>query len=397
MTTSMRAWRAGTSLALLLQMTSRLLQALGAVFVLALVAGAIFGLVVVKDRVRIVVTADETTTGPDPVALLRDDVMTLARDLAALQQAIGSNFERLAEELDSRAVARHADVAALQQELAALRPMHTALGQQVAAMQAQVQAQLQALAGDVAAEARVGAAPVTAPAAEFPVGLAVAPPEPAPAANTTDQPRAVSPASTAPTKPRRGFLSFAVPAAEFRFDAPQDYTLIPDLCRVGFDAKSTLHDFTGVTSRVRGGFRADCDDPDGAWTGSVTADAASLVTGVDGRDASMREHLDTKHHGEITFTIERFHPAAGGVDVAKATARGEIAGTMTIRGQQRPFRMPLTVEVDPQRRVVLTGQAPLKLSDYGVPVPSQLGVINMQDEVVVWIALRARVAAGARK
>ncbi len=34
--------------------------------------------------------------------------------------------------------------------------------------------------------------------------------------------------------------------------------------------------------------------------------------------------------------------------------------------------------------------------DYEVPVPSQLGLINMQDEVVVWIALRARVAAAGR-
>jgi polyisoprenoid-binding protein YceI len=70
---------------------------------------------------------------------------------------------------------------------------------------------------------------------------------------------------------------------------------------------------------------------------------------------------------------------------------------MTIRGQSRPFAMPVAVEVDAQKRVVVTGQAPLKLSDYGVPVPSQLGLINMQDEVVVWIALRARAAAGGKK
>jgi len=31
-----------------------------------------------------------------------------------------------------------------------------------------------------------------------------------------------------------------------------------------------------------------------------------------------------------------------------------------------------------------------------VPVPSQLGLINMQDEVQIWIALRARPAAGGR-
>lgn len=369
-------------------MTSRLLQVLGAFSVLALVAGATFGFVVLKDRVRVVITADEVATGPDPVALLRDDVQALARDLAALQLAIGSNFERLAEELDSRAAARHADIGALQQELATLRPTNTALGQQIAAMQTQLQAQLHALAGEVATGVRSAG---TSPTGEFPVAPATVP--------TSVVSPAALPAPREPeaAPPRRGFLSFAIPAAEFRFDAPQDYTLVPELCRVGFDAKSTLHDFTGVTSQVRGGFRADFDDPDGAWSGSVVAKAASLVTGVDGRDTNLREHLDTKNHDEITFTIERFWPTVGGIDVGKATARGEIAGTMTIRGKQRPFRMPLAVEVDPQKRVVLTGQAPLKLSDYGVPVPSQLGVINMQDEVVVWIALRARVTAGGRK
>ena len=90
-------------------------------------------------------------------------------------------------------------------------------------------------------------------------------------------------------------------------------------------------------------------------------------------------------------------PSPNGIDVAKQTAAGELLGTMTIRGQTRSVRMPLQIEVDPQKRVVVRGQMPLKLSDYGVPVPSQLGVINMQDEVTVWVALRARQQTEARK
>jgi polyisoprenoid-binding protein YceI len=198
---------------------------------------------------------------------------------------------------------------------------------------------------------------------------------------------------------KNGFLSFTVGGAPFRFDEPQDYVLVPELCRVGFDAKSTLHDFTGVTSQLRGSFRADFDDPQGAWTGEVVVQAASLATGVEGRDANMREHLDSKTHAEIRFVVQRFRPAPDGVDVGKQTARGDVVGTMRIRGQEKPLTMPVTIEVDPQKRVVITGQVPLKLSDYGVPVPSQLGLINMQDEVVVWVALRARMspAAGGRK
>ena len=46
--------------------------------------------------------------------------------------------------------------------------------------------------------------------------------------------------------------------------------------------------------------------------------------------------------------------------------------------------------VDEARRVVVEGEAPLRLTDYGVPVPSKLGLIGMEDEVKIWIALRAR-------
>ena len=74
-----------------------------------------------------------------------------------------------------------------------------------------------------------------------------------------------------------------------------------------------------------------------------------------------------------------------------------VVGKMTIRGQTRPLTMAVSIEIDPQKRVVVKGESPLKLSDYGVPVPSQLGVINMQDEVKIWIALRARMQKGRVK
>jgi len=206
-----------------------------------------------------------------------------------------------------------------------------------------------------------------------------------------------APAPAAPTPRPGGFLSFSIPTVTFQFDREQTYELVPDLCRVGFDAKSTLHDFTGVTSQVAGRFTADFDDPDGNWRGEVTCDAKSLVTGVDGRDENMREHLDTINHPQIRFELQRFVPAEGGIDTARQTARGEIRGQMHIRGVQRELRMPVAVEVDASRRVVVTGQVPLRLSDFQVPVPSQLGVINMQDEVQVWIALRARLVGGSGK
>lgn len=364
-------------------MPVRLLQWLGAAFVLGLVAAAVFALTVVKDRVRVVIAADEAATGPDPMALVRDDLQTVGRDVADLRTALGSNFERLGAALEERAEARHGDVQAIARDVAALR-------QSAQANQAELAALTARIANLEAALAKAAAMPAVA-IAEAPKPAPVEPPK-------VEAQQAAAKVDTPPAKPAtKGFLSFSVGAVTFRFDEQQDYALVPDLCRVGFDAKSTLHDFTGATSKVTGRFTADMDDPAGAWTGEIVCDATTLVTGVEGRDTNMYEHLDTKNHPRITFTIARFVPAANGVDVGKQTARGEIVGTMSIRGVQREVKMPVTVEVDASKRLVVKGQTPLKLSDYQVPVPSQLGLINMQDEVVVWIALLARVQTGGKK
>src|SRR5262245_58576193 len=367
------------------RMATKLLQWLGALFVVLLVATAIIGFLVLKDRVRVVVQSDAPAIGPDPTALLRDDVQVLAGRIGDLQAALSPNFEQLQAAIEERATARHADVMALRREVAAARQLLDHLTQALVALREQVRGlPLQAAAQQPPAPAnpRVEGAPEAA----VPVETTPSPPAPA------------EPAPAAPqAKPGSGFLSFSLPAVQFRCDELQDYTLLPGLCRVGFDAKSTLHDFTGVTEKVAGRFAADFDDPEGAWSGEVTVEAGSLVTGIEGRDTDMWEHLATKEHPQIRFTIQRFHPAPGGIDVAKQTARGDIDGKMTIRGQSRALTMPVQLEVDPQKRVVVRGQVPLKLSDYGVPVPSQLGLINMQDEVVVWIALRARAQPKGRK
>ena len=364
-----------------MQMAGKLLRGLGVLFVLLPLLAAVAGFLVLKDRVTIVFAADQAAaSGPDPVALLRDDVHTLQAEVTALQQAVGGNFQRLGEGLEASATARHADVQALRAEVTALRRQFELLGSDAALRHAELLARSVATGpGPASEKANDPVAPATAAPTEL---------RTAPAAVPTTAPAAPKPA---------GFLSFSLPNTTFQFAAAQDYVLLPELSRVGFDGKSTLHDFSGVTSQVRGQFRADFDDPEGAWSGQVVVQAASLKTGVDGRDDGLRERLDTAHHPELLFSIERFAPTANGIDVEKQTATGELLGTMTIRGQARSVRMPLQIEVDPQKRVVVRGSMPLKLSDYGVPVPSQLGVINMQDEVVVWVALRARQQAEARK
>lgn len=374
-------------------MTGKLLQVIGVITVLGLVVGSIAGFGILKDRVRVVIEADDTDLGPDPTALLRDEVQSLAGDLKALQAAVASNFEQLASGLESGAETRHGDVKQLQRNVMQLLSQQ----QQLQATQAQVQANVRELqaAGQVVATSSDPAGSPDA-VAEQPVEVAVEPVV-VPETRVEELPVEATPVEAPPAKKAGGFLSFSVPSTRLAFDQPQEYQLLPKLCRVGFDAKSTLHDFTGVTSAVSGSFRADFDDPKGLCEGEVVATAGTLKTGVDGRDTNMWEYLDSKSHPEIRFAIERFQATGEGVDLAARKAAGEVIGKMTIRGKTLDLRVPVKIEVDPQQRVVITGQQKLKLSDYGVPVPSQLGVINMEDEVVIWLALRARAQAEASK
>lgn len=341
---------------------SKLLQVLGMAFLLALLGGEIAGLMVLKDRIRIVVALDQPTESVDQLGLLRDEVASLATTVQALQQAVAGSFEQLGQSLSAADATRHEQQ---QQQLQGLVGQLGDLAQTVAQAIAQA-----ATKPPVVEEPRVIAPPVVIPTA--------------PTAPTV-------PAAKPPT-----FLAFSLPTTGFAFDQRHEFALLPELSRVGFDAKSTLHDFTGVTTQVRGSFHAALGG-DGDWSGDVEVDAASLDSGVAGRDENMREHLATTQHPQLRMHIARFVPDQDGVDAAKRSVRGTVHGDMTIRGTTRQVAMPVTAVVDPQQRVTISGQMPLKLSDYGVPVPSQLGVINMQDEVTVWVALRARAKQGGAK
>lgn len=379
----------------------------GAVAVLGLVAGSAGALMVVKDRISIVIQDEQPAGAADADALLRDEVGSLNQKLGLLEQSLAANFERLGTALDEADTKRHQELLAndnrFEQGRAALHDEMRAQAQRIGALGAAVERLEQGLDARIAqlaasqqqAAASVPVTPLQPPITEpapVPIQQAAEPRQPDPAVAPAHEPVAVAPAE--PQK-KKSFLTFSLPDSKFRFDALQTFTLVPDLCRVGFDAKSTLHDFTGTTQKVSGEFRADLDDPKGEWSGKVSCVASTLVTGVEGRDSNMWEHLDTQKHPNIEFTIARFELSRA--DVAKEEVDGTIHGQMSIHGKVRDVQMPVTVRLDSSKRVLVEGQMPLKLTDYGIEVPSQLGgTIKMEDEVKVWIALRARGNGGSK-
>ncbi|MCY2959191.1 MAG: YceI family protein [Planctomycetota bacterium] len=381
-------------------MTQKFLQRFGVVALFVLVAGSIAALIVVRDRMDITV-ADEASAsrrGPDPVELLAADVAVVRDDVRGLGEGFRSGMQSLHDALEGSAGEREtrlaAEVAALRSELAIVRNRLDQNAAEAAGSRAQVNQALatlgqglQDLAKAVAEDSRqaVSVAPIVlAPAAAPSVEVAAAE-VPVPA---------VPAATTAPeSAPKKGFLSFQLPSQGFVFDQRQRFAIVSNLSRVGFDAKSTLHDFSGVTTRVEGEITANLAKPGENCSGSVSAQSASLDTGLEARDESMREILEPAKFPEVRFDWSAFEPTS--VDAAAQKVVGVAKGKLSIHGVARDVSMPVTITVDASKRLAIDGQTKIKMSDFGVKPPSKLGLISVEDEAVLWIALRARTLGPA--
>jgi len=317
----------------------------------------------------------------DPLDLLRDDVSTVQLDIQRLSAGLGQNLETLAQGLDGNAEARHAEHT---DALAALDARLSALAQREAETRRELAQLRQALASRPAtAPAPDGAASDPAPddAPDQPEETPVAeapPPEPLPAA--------------AP-KRKRGLFSFKLAGGGPDFTRSQRYQVIGSLSRVGFDAKSTLHDFSGVTSKVEGTLTARLDRDDPQASAMIRAAAAVLKTGVDGRDEEMRKVLAVEEHPWIRFDLAGLTVSTS--DPEAKTYRGTAHGTFTIKGVTRELDVPVEISVDASRRLEVSGQATLELPDYGVEVPSVAGAISVEEQVKVWLSLRLRLLGDA--
>jgi polyisoprenoid-binding protein YceI len=322
---------------------------------------------------------DATATG---LVELGDRVSTLHGDVRALAGHLGENLEALRQDLEERLEQR---AAALEREVAALRAAEAARRAGSADVLREIEA-LRTSLDDRRLDSE--AVPPPAPASRIEVELPVDEPEPV-VELTIPVAAPVEPAAR-----RKSFLAFELPSDAFRFDQRATWTVLPALSRVGFDAKSTLHDFSGVTSEVSGTLEVDPSRPQLDPRGSITVQAASLLTGVDGRDEALRDHLSTHDHPEIGFELTGFETEA--LDAEAWTVAGTVQGNMTIRGKTQALSMPVRVSVDEARRLVVEGEADLRLPDYEVPVPNKLGLISMNETVRIWLALKLRASARAQ-
>lgn len=167
------------------------------------------------------------------------------------------------------------------------------------------------------------------------------------------------------------------------------FNVITDQSRVGFEGSSSLHDFEGISHRVRGqlhldpSFSLQCTP-----RASVRVRADSITTGLEARDEDMYHLLEVDRYPWIQYRLTRA-AARSGAD-ADTVQTFLTKGILSVAGETRPLKMTVTVS-NPERNVYdITGKAELRMSDFGIEPPTSFYVLRTEDRVRIRVDLRVK-------
>ncbi len=151
---------------------------------------------------------------------------------------------------------------------------------------------------------------------------------------------------------------------------------------VGFDATSTLHDFSGSCGKVYGGVHANLDSLGRTAGGSIWCEASALDTDEDGRDENMREDLDVLNFPTIDFTISSLN----GV-LESGSGQAQLAGSFRIHGIEKSRTLTATITSTPNGELHVEGRVRFPMTDHGITPHSVMGMVKVGDEVEAWFDL----------
>jgi polyisoprenoid-binding protein YceI len=156
-----------------------------------------------------------------------------------------------------------------------------------------------------------------------------------------------------------------------------------------WELPATLHTVHGKVAELSGLIEIT-PDIEGSGIGvaaRVTVRAASMTTGNESRDKTMREKiLETDRFPEIVFELEKVDG-----DLARLAAStpfdAKVSGRLTIHGKTLP--LDVLVSVAPASdAVTLSGSFPLLWKAYGLRDPS-FGIVTVREPMKVVFVLRA--------
>ncbi len=160
--------------------------------------------------------------------------------------------------------------------------------------------------------------------------------------------------------------------------------------RAVFYATSTLTDFQGTTSTVRGQTQAAATLA--AVRGSFELDVSTLVTGNTTRDRHMREALAADSFPVLRFTMDSVEIRSVRADTAETVLHGRLE----LHGVTRA--LPLTARMEHRADTLrVLAYTTLRMGDYGIRknLSRGLGLVRVGQEVTVSVEGRYLAAGGA--
>ena len=159
------------------------------------------------------------------------------------------------------------------------------------------------------------------------------------------------------------------------------YQLDAAASSVGFDGRSTLHDWTARTQALSGTLVSGFPELCAVSGGQVIAEAAKLDSDNGLRDDEMRSRLDVKTHPQIRFRLAE----ARCLPVSGAVTPLELTGDFLIHGVSQARR--LEAQLTPRGRSLgVAGRLAFPMSEHGITPPDMV-VVTVTDRIEAWFDL----------
>lgn len=163
----------------------------------------------------------------------------------------------------------------------------------------------------------------------------------------------------------------------------------PSGSKVRIDGTSTIHDWTVESHLIGGAMELDANFPQNlAEAIKVTPKVNSVIlvrslkSGKTAMDDIMHTSMKQKEHPKIEYKLLELSlkepPASPG-----AAMKFNSKGTLTVAGVTRTNAMVVTMQPMAGDKLKVTGSTDLKMTEFGIKPPTQLGVFKTGDEVKI--------------
>lgn len=158
--------------------------------------------------------------------------------------------------------------------------------------------------------------------------------------------------------------------------------------RLWVTGSSTVRDYECAATEITGALQTDVakaapglDDLESVVKGAeITVAVDRLDCRNDTMNGHMRKALEAEQNPDIRYRVDSFVTAP----MAEGQAVIELKGSLSIAGEERPFSIIADLVSEADGALVVRGETPLDMTEWGVKPPKlMLGALKVHDRVVV--------------